>query len=482
MLSGVVTSGTRPERPDRLNDDKVWAVVRRCWVNNAKSRPTADQAVNLLNSPNSDGVSNFNSKYFSCVCRCALLILTIVIPVNEIDEGLLAPDSPAEESWNWNNSLTANNSIGTRTTKSQPWQAEESSEEMDDSSPSTAESTMDPKDQIWMDIIQGLPPQWEHVPWGGSMYVNSTTIPFVPADTQYTYRVVKGQSDLGTRKTYERNPDGSQTINFMEYNSGYGVIDSTHLKVFATDSKSGREFLAVEWNPRNKPLGNIESQYAKEVRGGGVSWMMASAATDNSSRIVSVTLKSVLANTRYDFRIFSGDTDLGARYVGPPMADNTLTINLKEYNHGEGIPSESLIKVLVIDKDIRGMGTFVAARWPSDTSRDIQLPRLPDLPPAGVVEGTIPDTNTFQPVPTPSSQQPAALPPPSMLPLAPQQLTPPSQALPSAPGLPSLPSLPRSDRDFLCFHFKHSSHNPEKNPGWWQRFRSRFHGFGWKRA
>ncbi|KJA26557.1 hypothetical protein HYPSUDRAFT_278504 [Hypholoma sublateritium FD-334 SS-4] len=194
VLSRVVTSGTRPDRPGRLNDDKVWAVVRRCWSNNAKSRPTADQVVNLLNSPNSDGVSNLNGKY-TFVHRCTLSILTIIIPVNEVDMGLLASDPPTENSWNWNSDVTANNSIGnsigTRTTKSHPWQAEESSDEIDSSSPDTAESTVDPKDQIWMDIIQNLPPQWEHVPWGGNMYVNSTTIPFVPSDKQYTYRIVK---------------------------------------------------------------------------------------------------------------------------------------------------------------------------------------------------------------------------------------------------------------------------------------------------
>ena len=399
--------------------------------------------------------------------------------VNEVNSGLLAPDSPGEESWNWNNSMTANNSVGSRTTKSQPWQAEDSSDEADGSNRSTVESTVDPKDQIWMDIIHALPPQWEHVPWGSSMYVNSVTIPYVPSDKQYTYRVVKGQSDLGTKKTYERNPDGSQTINFLEYNSGYGIIDSTHVKVFATDSQSGREFLAVEWNPRNKPLGNVESQYAKEVRGGGINWTIAPAdagTNDSSSRVVSVTLNGAPADADYDFRVISGDTDLGARYIGQPQAGNTLTIDLKAFNHGAGISSESLIKVLVMDRDIKGIGTFVAARWPSDTSRDIQLPQPSALPPAGVVGDTISDPTSSQAVSTaPSSQPPAALPPANMLPLPSRKSNPPSQALPAAPGLPSVHSLPRSNRRFLCLPIKRSSSRySEKRTGWWQRFKSRF--------
>lgn len=314
-----------------------------------------------------------------------------------------------------------------------------------------------------MEITRILPPQWEHVAWGSSMYVNSTTIPFVPPDIQYAYRVVKGQSDLGVRKTYERNGDGSQTINFLEYNQGYGIVDSTHIKVFATDLGSGKEFLVVEWNPRNKPLGNVESPYAEEVRKGGVSWTVKAptdvAEDSDSSRILSVTLNGVPAGTDYDFRVFSGDTDLGTRYVGGPKADNTLTINLKEYNNGQGISSQLITKVLVVDRDIGGRGTLVAARWPSDTGRDVlpPQPERPDPSHSGGDEGKVmsSEADSSQPISVVPSSQQRGVSTPSLLPAL------------------SLP-LPRSTtRRFFCFTFKRSPSDPEKKLRWWQRFRSR---------
>ncbi|KAF9472453.1 kinase-like protein [Pholiota conissans] len=441
VLSGLVTSGSRPERPSGLSDDKVWAVVRQCWSHNAESRPTADQVVNFLNSSSTGGIS--------------------ISHIIEVDESLLASHSSIANSWNWNSSVTANNSFGTQTSKRQPWQIEESPNDTDGSNSST---TADPKDELWMDIFQSLPPQWEHVPWGGSMYVNSTTFLFIPTDKQYTYRVVKGTSDLGVRKTYERNPDGSQTINFLEYNEGFGIIDSTHIKVFATDSGNGREFLAVEWNPRNKPLGNVESQYAKEVRAGSVSWTLMPADATHDSRIALVTLKCAVANVDYEFRVYSGDNDLGARYVGRPDADKTLTINLMDYNNGEGISAQLPIKLLILDRDIRGRGTLVAARWPSDTSRDILLAPSPDPSPTDSAED-IANSASSQPASTaPSSRQHVTLP----LTIA----SPPLQRSPP----PSLSMHPSSLRKrFLCFSFTRSTTpDLEKNRGWWHRFISRF--------
>ena len=71
MLSGVVTSGARPERPGLLDDDKVWAVVRRCWADAVKSRPTAGQVVDLLNSSNTDGILNLD-------CKCSRILTAYI--------------------------------------------------------------------------------------------------------------------------------------------------------------------------------------------------------------------------------------------------------------------------------------------------------------------------------------------------------------------------------------------------------------------
>lgn len=222
---------------------------------------------------------------------------------------------------------------------------------------STAEpSTPDPEDPVWTSIVQALPPQWKYVNWGARHYVDGVTIPFVLIDKPYKYRVFSGRSDLGIRETYELNADGSQSINFLVYNKGYGIIDSTHIKVFVVDP-DGNEALVAYWNPRDKPLANVESEYARQARAGGVHWMT------NDSLVFSVSLRHVLNNKEYMLRVLHNGLDLGIRPASHLTADRTLTIDLTKYNDGQGIPVQSLIKVLVVDPDVGGVGTIVAGWW-----------------------------------------------------------------------------------------------------------------------
>ena len=221
----------------------------------------------------------------------------------------------------------------------------------------TAE-TPDAEDPIWTSILQAFPPQWKHVDWGARNYVDAVTLPFVLVDKPYRYRVRSGRFDLGIRDTYELSPDGSQRINFLEYNKGLGIIDSTHIKVFVVDP-DGREALVAYWNPHNKPLANLESEYARHARAGGIHWVI----DDNS--VLSVTLKHVLNNKDYMMRILRDGTDLGVRLEVPLTltADKVLDIDLTKYNDGQGLSLQSLIKVLVVDPDVGGPGNLVAGWW-----------------------------------------------------------------------------------------------------------------------
>lgn len=86
--------------------------------------------------------------------------------------------------------------------------------------------------------------------WGrGSpnTYIDSVTFPKVLNDKEYRYRVVKGSSDLGTRNADAVRENGSQRLNFLEWNKGYGIADSTSIKVYAVDPDSGNQYLVSQW-------------------------------------------------------------------------------------------------------------------------------------------------------------------------------------------------------------------------------------------
>jgi immunomodulatory protein Fve len=81
--------------------------------------------------------------------------------------------------------------------------------------------------------------------------IDVLTIPEPPSDREYEYRVVKGDVDLGIKPTYNRNGDGSQSVNLLEYNRGYGISDRTPIKVYAVgqdDAGQMEETLVAQWN------------------------------------------------------------------------------------------------------------------------------------------------------------------------------------------------------------------------------------------
>lgn len=103
-------------------------------------------------------------------------------------------------------------------------------------------------EQKWRAAILSSPPRWTR--GNPKSYINSLTIPKPPTDKPYSYRVMKGDEDLGIRPTYERDPDGSQRVNLLEYNRGYGIPDRIRIQVYAVDEVGSTEMIA-EWPGNN---------------------------------------------------------------------------------------------------------------------------------------------------------------------------------------------------------------------------------------
>ncbi|KAI0280321.1 immunomodulatory protein FIP-Fve, partial [Russula brevipes] len=84
----------------------------------------------------------------------------------------------------------------------------------------SSETTSSVLEQEWTRSLRNGPPKWKR----GSPrnYIDVLTIPEPPSDREYQYRVVKGGVDLGIKPTYNRDRDGTQSVNLLEYNRGYG--------------------------------------------------------------------------------------------------------------------------------------------------------------------------------------------------------------------------------------------------------------------
>jgi len=102
-------------------------------------------------------------------------------------------------------------------------------------------------EQKWRAAIRSSPPRWTR--GNPKNYIDVLTIPKPPSDKQYRYRVMKGGDDLGIRPTYERDPDGSQRVNLLEYNEGYGISDRIRIRVYAVDEVGST--MIAEWPANN---------------------------------------------------------------------------------------------------------------------------------------------------------------------------------------------------------------------------------------
>ncbi|KAI0364733.1 immunomodulatory protein [Pilatotrama ljubarskyi] len=79
-------------------------------------------------------------------------------------------------------------------------------------------------------------------------YIDSVTFPRVLADKVYTYRLMVDENDLGITKPYSVQSDGSQKVNFLEYNKGYGIDQAHKIRVYVVDSDTQNQYLVAEWN------------------------------------------------------------------------------------------------------------------------------------------------------------------------------------------------------------------------------------------
>ncbi|KAI0063119.1 immunomodulatory protein [Artomyces pyxidatus] len=89
-------------------------------------------------------------------------------------------------------------------------------------------------------------PQWKR--GNPSSYIDSITFKKVLTDKEYQYRVVKGNDDLGFQPSYKVQPDGSQTVNLLEYNRGYGIADTIRIQIWVRDPATGNQYKIAQWN------------------------------------------------------------------------------------------------------------------------------------------------------------------------------------------------------------------------------------------
>lgn len=98
--------------------------------------------------------------------------------------------------------------------------------------------------------------EFDYTPqWGRgrpTTFVDNVTFPRVLTDKKYKYRVITGGwnsgKDLGVLDAYDVSSDGSQRVNFLEYNKGYGIRDTTTIQVYVVDPDNGNQFLVAQWN------------------------------------------------------------------------------------------------------------------------------------------------------------------------------------------------------------------------------------------
>ncbi|TFK88430.1 immunomodulatory protein FIP-Fve [Polyporus arcularius HHB13444] len=78
-------------------------------------------------------------------------------------------------------------------------------------------------------------------------YIDNVTFPKVMTTKNFKYRVVADESDFGVRDAYGVQSDGSQKLNFLDWNAQHGIADSKTIKVYSVDPDSGNQYLVARW-------------------------------------------------------------------------------------------------------------------------------------------------------------------------------------------------------------------------------------------
>ncbi|KAM6502963.1 hypothetical protein JOM56_002940 [Amanita muscaria] len=69
-------------------------------------------------------------------------------------------------------------------------------------------------------------------------FTDAVTFPKVLADKPYEYQVIVDGVSKGIRRDYSVAPDGSQKVNFLGYNGGHGILDSSKTQVYVVDPET----------------------------------------------------------------------------------------------------------------------------------------------------------------------------------------------------------------------------------------------------
>ena len=88
--------------------------------------------------------------------------------------------------------------------------------------------------------------------WGRgnpSSYIDNVTFPKVLDTKSFKYRVIKGTTDLGVDAGFAVTSTGGNRVNFLQFNAGYGIPDTTPIKVYVVDPDTGNQWLVAEWTP-----------------------------------------------------------------------------------------------------------------------------------------------------------------------------------------------------------------------------------------
>lgn len=91
-------------------------------------------------------------------------------------------------------------------------------------------------------------PQWTRTERGGGIYIDGVVFPRVLTNQLYSYRVVAGDTDFGTLQGAPVTMGGSQAVNFLDYNEGYGIDEGMTIRVYAVAPDSGNQYIIAQWN------------------------------------------------------------------------------------------------------------------------------------------------------------------------------------------------------------------------------------------
>jgi len=82
-----------------------------------------------------------------------------------------------------------------------------------------------------------------------SSYIDKVTFPKVMTDQAYQYRVFVDSRDLGIMPGDVVGSDGSQEVNFVAYNQGYGIPDTANIIVTVIDPSTKQEYMIAQFLP-----------------------------------------------------------------------------------------------------------------------------------------------------------------------------------------------------------------------------------------